>query len=625
MKITYKLLLLFLIIGATSCNFLDIVPDERPTEGDAFRDQKAAERYMYSCYSYIPDLRNGTGSMDLFTGDEVATAFEHESFASFNKGNYNPSNPLINYWDVLFKGIRQCYILKANINTVPGLDPAVADDYTNQADFLIGFFHYLLVRTYGPTILLKELPDQNTDASNFLGRTPYDECVEWICDIFDRVSAEGKLPAIRKGNQYGLATSTAAKAIKSRLLLYAASPLFNGNEGFYSGFKNPDGTPLMNTVYDPSKWEKSKVAAKEAIDFAESNGFALYEAVPNGLVNMPEPADLVQRSLRFNFIDKNNTKEVIWAETRTEGAYGIQNKSMPFWKGSTWNGVAPTITMIERFYTKNGLPISEDPQYRYNERYEVAMFSEDDPNGENESLRINMDREPRYYAWVSFHNGYYECQGENSDANSPYLKSNKRGIDGSKLVTQFTVNNNCGIQGRTSNYSPTGFLNKKGVTPEATSTGGTKGAINYPWPVVRLAELYLEYAEACVETNNLSEALIYLNKVRVRAGIPTVETAWQGIASLNQEKLRQIVRQERLIELYLENHNFWDIRRWKEGEKYFQQKPRGLSINASTLSEFSKVLDVEVTRNFSSPGQYLMPIPIGEINKNEKLVQNPGY
>ena len=625
MKIFYKLIAFFLVIGLTSCNYLDIVPDERPTEDDAFKDQKAAERYMYSCYSYIPNLRDGTSSMDLFTGDEVVTAFEHESFASFNKGNYNPSNPLINYWDTLFKGIRQCYILKANIANVPGLDPAISEDYVNQADFLIGFFHYLLVRTYGPTILLKELPDQNTSAADFLGRTPYDDCVNWICDIFDKVSAEGKLPAVRKGNQYGLATSTAAKAIKSRLLLYAASPLFNGNKEFYADFKNPDGTPLMNTVYDAKKWDRAATAALEAIKFAEANGFALYEAAEGGLVNMPEPADLTQRSLRFNFIDKNNTKEVIWAETRTEGQYGLQNKSMPFWKGSTWNGVAPSITMVERFYTKNGLPIDEDPAYQYNERYEVASFSEDDANGEGVSLGINMNREPRYYAWVSFHNGYYECLGDNSDANSPYLKSNKRGVDGAKLLTQFTINANCGIQGRSSNYSPTGFLNKKGVTPEATSTGTTKNAINFPWPVVRLAELYLEYAEACVESGNLKDAKIYLNKVRKRAGVPAVETAWNGVATLDKAKLRQIVRQERLIELYLENHNFWDIRRWKEGAKYFTQKPRGLSINASTLFEFSKVVEVQVTRNFSSPGQYLMPIPIGEVNKNAKLVNNPGY
>ncbi len=422
-----------------------------------------------------------------------------------------------------------------------------------------------------------------------------------------------------------MATSTAAKAIKSRLLLYAASPLFNGNKEFYADFKNPDGTPLMNTVYDAKKWDRAATAALEAIKFAEANGFALYEAAEGGLVNMPEPADLTQRSLRFNFIDKNNTKEVIWAETRTEGQYGLQNKSMPFWKGSTWNGVAPSITMVERFYTKNGLPIDEDPAYQYNERYEVASFSEDDANGEGVSLGINMNREPRYYAWVSFHNGYYECLGDNSDANSPYLKSNKRGVDGAKLLTQFTINANCGIQGRSSNYSPTGFLNKKGVTPEATSTGTTKNAINFPWPVVRLAELYLEYAEACVESGNLKDAKIYLNKVRKRAGVPAVETAWNGVATLDKAKLRQIVRQERLIELYLENHNFWDIRRWKEGAKYFTQKPRGLSINASTLFEFSKVVEVQVTRNFSSPGQYLMPIPIGEVNKNAKLVNNPGY
>ena len=114
-----------------------------------------------------------------------------------------------------------------------------------------------------------------------------------------------------------------------------------------------------------------------------------------------------------------------------------------------------------------------------------------------------------------------------------------------------------------------------------------------------------------------------MNYVRGRAGIPTVEESWDGIAELTPNKLREIVRQERLIELYMENHNFWDIRRWGIAETLGEQ-PKGLSVQAKTITEFAKPVSVDVQRRFI-PAHYLMPLPISEINKNPNMVQNPGY
>lgn len=634
MKTIYTYITFIFLLAFTSCDFLDVVPDERPTENDAFKDVKAAERFLYSCYSYLPDPRSGTSSLDLMTGDEVVTAFEHETFANFPKGNYTPTNisndDMISYWDKLFQGIRQCYILKNNISTVPGLSQAIAQDYSAQVDFLIAYYHFLLIRGYGPVIIIKEEPKIDTPKENYLGRSPYDECVKFVCDLFDETAKV--LPATRSGDTYGLATSIAAKSIKARLLLYAASPLFNGNSKFYSDFKNPDGTDLMPLSYDPGKWTKAADAALEAITLAENAGFRLYEpADANGLANsMPEPKDMTQRALRFTIADKDS-REIIWADARTEGTYGISRKSMPYMEG-TWNGIAPTMAMLERFYTKNGLPISEDPEFKYNQRYEVASFAKADSGiyGEGETQVLNINREPRYYAWISYHNGYYECLGTADNtaadqaANYPYLPKYKRGEF--KSITQFCKNDNCGRHDRNNNFSPTGFLNKKGVRPDNQATKDFKAATNYPWPLVRLGELYLDYAEACAESNQLSEAKIYLNKIRTRAGIPTVEESWAKVGTaLTQEKLIQIVRQERQIELYLENHNFWDMRRWLLAAELFKVKPKGMSITKETFIEFTNPATVDVTRNFINPQHYLMPIPIGEVQKNDKLVQNPKY
>ena len=601
MKLINKYLILLCVFVCFSCNYLDIVPDENPTEEDAFKNPQLTERYLYSCYAYIPNPRHATASLDFLTGDDVVTPWEHETFGKFAQGNYTPSNPYINYWHDLFKGIRQCYLLKENLGNVPGLSDELKAAYDAEADFLIAFYHFYLLRTYGPSILVKELPEVSSADSpeTMLGRNTYDECVTWVAEQLKNVA--GRLPMRRTGLDYGRATGVAAMAIRARLLLYAASPQFNGGEKFkslYSDFKNPDGTQLISTTYDPNKWVTAAQACKEAIDWArapEAN-YDLYAADVNTLPNYPEPTDLTQRSLRFTFVDKDNTPEVIWAFCTKESSNSdLQGKTIPRLSTTAYGGLAPTLRQIERFYTKNGLPLDVDPTYDYVNRYDVAMFpvEENDINGEGESLKLNMNREPRFYAWIAFHNGYYEVSGEDDRKEFSYAPIWKRGKDKKyKQLVQFMKTQNMGITNDNKYGTKTGYLNKKGAHPgtSASKSTGFK-VIQYPWPMVRLAELYLNYAEACVECNDLPEAKKYLNYVRERAGIPKVEVSWAGIAELTQDKLREIVHQERLIELYLENHNFWDIRRWGIAETLGEQ-PKGLSIQATTITLIPQHFDL---------------------------------
>ena len=152
--------------------------------------------------------------------------------------------------------------------------------------------------------------------------------------------------------------------------------------------------------------------------------------------------------------------------------------------------------------------------------------------------------------------------------------------------------------------------------------------IEYPIPLFRLSELYLNYAEALVELDRLSEAKVYLDKVRERAGIPSVDKACQNKYTKNnyqitQEGMREIVRAERMNELYLEGHKFFDIRRWKIAEQHCGMPDRGLNTNATKVEDFTP-MDLPVPRNFHK-GQYLMPIPYQEINKCPHIVQNPYY
>lgn len=622
------------ILVYTSCQgYLDVIPEESAKDNDAFKDREAAKRYLYSCYSYLPNSRHTPNSLDMLTSDEVITAFEHEIFANFPKGNYTAVNPIISYWDILFQGIRQCYLLIDNVDDVPNLDSEDKLIYKSEATFLIAYYHYLLLKCYGPTLIIEGSIDVNMSQSAYPERQPYDECVEWISNKFDEAVSLG-LPNSHEGTSYGRATKPAALAIKARMLLYAASPLFNGGRANYSdptaddvstawtGQTTSDGKPLFNTTYDAGKWQKAAEAASAAIASAEAAGIRLYQEndVPSS-TSVPEPSNITEKVLRLTITDRT-TPEIIWADTRVESIYGIQKKSTPFndTKGGSWNGAGPTMTMLGMFYTKNGLPIDEDPDYDYSTIYGYGNQPTTE-HGTGITLNLNLNREPRFYSWVAYHNSYYELYALTTDLGASSSSRNK-------MLVQFRKNDNCGIKTRTNNYSPTGYLNKKGVHPGfSRETGGTK--VDYPWPIIRLAELYLNYAEALIEVGgqqNLETAITYIDKVRTRAGIQGVKASWLPTGkTLDQAKLRQIVRQERTIELYLENQRFWDVRRWLLGTKYFNVKAKGLNISQTTDAGFFNVVEVNFTRKFTSPTNYLMPIPASDIDKNVKLVQNPGY
>lgn len=622
MKRINVFLLMLCVVGCMSCNYLDIVPDENATEEDAFMNPTAVQRYLYSCYAYMQNPRHATASLDLMTGDDIVTAWEHENFAKFAQGNYTPTNPVINYWNELYKGIRQCYLLKANVGTVPGLPQELKDAYTTEADFLIAYYHYYLLRVYGPIILVKDLIDMNNPGDP--SRSPYDECVSWIAESLKTVA--GKLPLERQGDEYGRATSIAAMAIRARLLLYAASPQFNGGEKFrtmYANFKNPDGTQMISTTYDPQKWKDAVKAYQEVLAMTEGK-YSLYKTIPNTLVDTPEPSVEPVRTLRFTILDKNNP-EIIWAWCKAEETYALQGKSVPRWGKQVYGGLALTLRQIERFYTENGLPIDVDPAYNYSGRYGVVTIPEDWKFGEPglETLAMNMQREPRFYAWVSFHNNYYEVQGEDK-TNGIYSYASKWKRGPYKQLVQYTKLSNMGVNSSNSEGTKTGYLNKKGAHPGTSISDKAAVMAQYPWPMVRLGEIYLGYAEACIEAGELDEGKKYLNYIRERAGIPSVEQAWGSIGVvLDQDRLREIVRRERQIEFYLENHNFWDLRRWGEAETLGEQ-PMGLSVLETDIRKFAKPTVVDVQRRFI-PAHYLLPIPISEISINPNMVQNPGY
>lgn len=642
---TYKILLLLIIamLSFNSCDYLDIVPDEREKDEDAFKDVLSLQRYLYSCYAYIPNPSEGTNSLDFFTGDEVITPFEWEKFSFFPKGNYTAANPIISYWNTLFAGIRQCYMLQENIDKVPDITDDIKADYIAQTNFLIGYYHLLLIRCYGPTIIVDKLPDINTLPSDYKARSSIKECIEFVTNKL--YEASKVLPPRREiENEVGLATSVAALSLRAYMYMYYASPLWNGGricKQLSEKLINNDGTILVDPTEDRQRWAIARDAYKEAIDAALAAGHDLYK-VENPQMNNPYPENPTLRVLRANLITiiKFN-KEEIWTMAFDEGLYGLQKKSMPYVADHCYNGICPTMNMLDRFYTKDGLPMSVDPNTKNLDKYAVVSLNNQNTRinfadgtqaviaeaGEQTS-QMNLGREPRYYAWVSFESGFYELTNASLNGGYKYDPSVQK-YNNKRMVTSFLSEGNCGRQGRDGAYSQGGFLNKKGVHPDNTATkSGINPLKKYPWPVIRLAELYLGYAECCAEVGtatDIANAKTYLNKVRERAGIPDVDTSWSKAGGVQSAKhLRDIVRQERQIELYLENQNFWDMRRWELADQYFNQKHKGLNISSDEMASFSVETEIPFLRSFQDYN-WLLPIPAADRNNNHNLIQNPGY
>ncbi|MDM8208379.1 RagB/SusD family nutrient uptake outer membrane protein [Bacteroides gallinaceum] len=633
MKNLYKLMLALALTGQlTSCDYLDIVPDERAQESDTWKTPNSIKGYLYSCYGYMPLPRQYPGSYWL---PEEMTSVTKELFTTFKYGTYSPSS--LSYttqtWATVWNGIRQCYKFKEALDNAfsTNISEETKTVYKAEADFLIAYYHFLSLRSYGPTMIIRGVIDQNTPIADFPERSSYDEVVQFINDKLDE--AIPHLPDTWSGDDYGRATRLLALAVKSRMYLYAASPLFNGNSEMYSSFVSPiDGRHLISQEYSVEKWQKAADASKYAIDELEKTGFHLYDDAAAGTPSddkpgLPNPA---QRRLRYTILDFNNNPEVIWCDTRGDEYYGIQRRTIPRQNSGSFKAgiscvICPTLQSVERFYTKNGLPMDMDKTYNYEGRYDYvdAPINNDGNNYDGgvsagKVMRLTTDREPRFYAWVGYHNGYYEF-GRYEDKDPGNGDPAKRAIK-----SQFLKNDPHGRGNRTdAEYSISGFANKKWSYPKFSGT-----MIECPMVQFRLGEIYLNYAEALVELNRLDEAKVYIDKIRERAGIPSVDEAWNNYSTNpgyqdTQDGLRQIVRQERINELYFEGHLFFDYRRWKVAEQFVGMPDRGLNTLAETIEDFTP-MDLPLQRSFHK-GQYLMPIPQDEINKAPQIVQNPYY
>ncbi len=622
----YKISILITLVFLSSCSdYLDVIPDNVATIDNAFAMRSQAEKYLFTCYSYMP--KDGNTGLDpaMEGGDEIWRILSRGG-TMFNiaRGFQNVVNPYgDNNWGNLYKGIRDCNIFLENISKVPDLDETEKRQWIAEVKFLKAYYHFYLVRMYGPIPLVKEnLPiDAGVDEVKVF-RAPVDSCFNYIVRLIDEATNDLPLNTLNIQQEAGRITRVIAKSFKAKIMVTAASPLFNGNTD-QNELKNPDGTPLFNTTYSKAKWDSAVIACREAIEICEEAALKLYEFGKN--YQQFNLTDTIQTQLSIrNSVCERWNNEVIWANTQSYS--GVQGLALPLMDMSHIENfiprgeLSPPLKIAEMYYSEHGVPIDEDKTWNYSKRYTLRVA------GDNEKLYVrngyttaalNFDREPRYYACLGFDGGIWYGEGRYDDKKDMNLfyPQTKRGQVNATVTDRSTV---------------TGYFIKKLIHFENVVGSGTSYSVNnYPWPIMRLSDLYLLYAEALNESEGPGEqAYQYINLVRQRAGLPGVEAAWTDY-SINPSKyttqngLRDIIHRERLIELAFEGQRFWDLRRWKEATSVLNGPVQGWDGFQETAAAYYRPVTL-LNQKFGVK-DYFWPIRDANMTVNRNLVQNLGW
>ncbi|MCU7693658.1 RagB/SusD family nutrient uptake outer membrane protein [Haoranjiania flava] len=624
------IILLLIAAGSASCNkYLDIVPDNIATIDYAFNMRTTAEKFLFTCYSYMPQHSNMSMNPALTAGDEI---WLHDYYTTqgfqIHRGFQNVVNPYLNFWQGnnggidLYQGIRDCNIFLENIGRVPDMEQYEKNRWIAEVKFLKAYYHFYLLRMYGPVPIIKQnLPITAKLEEVKVYRDPVDEGFAYVVQLLDEAAAELPKVIVSEATELGRITRPIALSIKAYVLVTAASPLFNGNTD-YSNFKDNRGVQLFSQKVDPEKWVRAKNACKEAIDACEEAGNKLYYYSQSSPQYNVTPQTRVKMNVRNTLAARWNY-EVIWGNSNSM-TNNLQLQSTPRGldpakraNNKTPGNAAVPLKIAALFYSKNGVPIEEDKNWDYGQRFALRVGDAENKYLIKEgytTVRLNFDRELRYYADLGFDGGIWYGQGKFDD-NNTWFVSAKRGDPASNITNQ--TFNSTGIW-------PKKYVNYVNVIQENSYT-----VEQYPWPVMRLGNLYLLYAEALNEAEGPSEEVYkYLDLIRERAGLKGVVESWAN-HSVNPSKpttkegLREIIHRERTIEMMFEGQRYWDLRRWKKAVDELNRPITGWDIDQKTAEAYYR--ERFLFQPTFSTKDYLWPVRENEIFANRNTEQNPGW
>lgn len=563
----YIIASLSLLLAAGCSNDLNITPDGRISMSDVWSDQKKSEAYLNTCYGnqfdygldyYWVTLLDGCSDCAWdsdFTESGLLAVKWYNGAMTLSDDPTGYSTIYSSSW----RGIRECNVFLQNLDKSAIL-PTDKPRMKAEAMVLRDFYYFELCKKYGPMPLTREPFDMATDF-NKLTRPAFHDLADFISADVDQALQVAQFPwRLTNDGERGRFTKAIALTLKSEATLYAASPLWNPNN-------------------DASLWVKARDAAKQAIDLLTTNGYQLFYS-----------SDLKEFSYQNYFLTQSDInqsprdRETIMENQNSgsmQNGWFMRFNAFPQRADKAKAGNCPTQELVDAFDLRTtGLPVI-DPANRYADAQHLqpnyVAGSGYDPQNPY------ADRDPRFYATV-LHNGSKCCINPT-------------------LIVQSYVGGADGVLNNNRQHTFTGYYANKFVNDSipVNNTGGG------PWKKMRLAELYLNYAEAENEVNG-PDAEVYaaLKKIRDRVNMPNIKA---GITS--KDEMRAYIQKERWTEFAYEEDRFWDVRRWKILDKT-DHYITGMKITKNTDNTFNYQRFIVGERKSYTPKFLIFPIPRDE-------------
>ena len=687
-------LLSILLAGATALTFtscddyFDDVPDNATSLEAVFANRGQSLKWLSNIYTYIPDNTNvrynsRTNGNWPMASIEGYLPWDHIVANNIILGTLYPSTGFVKtQWTEYYRGIQYANIYLANIDKNSAMLADEREWSKAEVHALRAYFYFNLVKEFGPVPLIGDkVYSVDTPLDEMMmPRNTLDECWDYIIAELKAALDGGKLKSTfgedgSVDSQYkGNLTQEAVEGILAEVYLYRASYLFNGDP-YYQTMANKDGTKLFPQSKDMQKWRDARDAAKRIID---SGKFKLVLRDQSGkLVDDVKKAD-PYKSCFYSAIGRVDNEEMIFLRTNANNDSYIIKPRHTGISGNVDRGAGAysiPLQFIDLFFMSNGKriddveqkPISQvttfkadDPVYPV---YDTQNLTTKDKDGNDIAMNARNSlsttkyvdrfssynyftpgsgkgimkqfycREPRFYLAVTFQNRRWDYD----QANTYY--------------TDMSFNGNSGSDGKTHDYPIFGTIVRKLYWEKESNIDGAV--------MLRLGEVYLNYAEACAQLGESKEALKYVNLIRSRAGINeyalnrTEEGTkdarnkgkiYVGDLEHDQELLLKVIYRERLIELSYESKHYFDVRRWgvadmAEGDGWVYPTWHkggeggdmiGFNVNnegsdaekANSLNFYKRV---KTQHRIFTKRMSLFPIPQEEVNRDKQIVQNEGW
>ncbi|MGA0560318.1 RagB/SusD family nutrient uptake outer membrane protein [Larkinella sp. VNQ87] len=602
--------------SVTGCNddFVNTQPLDQVSGTAVWSDAALAEAFVTGIYAGLG--QGGFNEQQLASlTDETIFTHPGRNITTITEARSNPADPgWINEtleFNNMYLRIRACNLALSNLAkpNFPNTNKIV-ERLIGEAKFLRAYYYHQLVRYYGGVPLI-DRPYELGEADYLVTRNTMEECINFIVKDCDDAAAALKGVSMAKGR----ANEAAALALKSRILLYAASDLYDAataksKSSTHAAYANSALLGYVNGTR-AERWTKARDAAKAVLDLT-SYGYML---------NLTAPVSKEEGSTNYNNIAMSRNggeRDVIFSRSfinekqEAGGQQGLYNGPNGY---HNWAGNTPVSLLVDDYEMMDG-----------------TKFSWTDPA---KAANPYANRDPRFYASILYDGAPWKPRTADVAAKDP---ANQIQTGSYEVMNGSTKTVIPGLDTRKSsvedwNGSYTGYYMRKFIDPNpAIVDQNTYQQI--PWPFFRYTEAALNYAEACIELGQDAEALLWLNRIRFRAGMPAITGT--GAA------LRERYRNERRIELVFEEHRYHDARRWMIAPTTLGRKANGITITGTlkpgkTVSLYKydptnydytyKVTEIDPGKENRTwaDKMYYLPIHRDEMNRNNKLVQNPGY